>query len=1043
MPQSAAAPSHKVWEDPQCTSANRLPIRATMFPFPDERSALTYDRGQSPWVRLLNGNWKFKLVERPSAAPGDFSSPGFDDSAWGAIDVPSNWTMRGHDRPHYTNVVMPFADKPPHVPAGNPTGLYRCRVALPHEWHGRRVVLQVGGAESVIVVYVNGAEVGMSKDSRLPSDYDITPYLKEGDNTIAAAVIRWSDASYLEDQDHWWMAGIFRDVVLYSTEQVYIEDVFARAGLDESFRDGALRVTVSIGSDQHLDKGWKVVAKLVDARGAAVGETMAAELPLDTNPWGRKDLRVTLECAVKGPRQWSAEVPSLYRVVVVLRDPSGRLVETTCVRVGFRRVEVRGRQLLVNGQPVYIRGANRHEHDPDHGKAVPLETMLKDIRLLKRFNFNTVRTSHYPSDPRWYDLCDEYGIYVIDEANIETHAFYNELTNNPLWANAFFERGTRMVIRDKNHPCVILWSLGNESGCGPNHEAIAGWIRGYDPSRPLHYEGAMSVEGWAGGRRVTDIICPMYPTVKSLVKWAKTTKDTRPLIMCEYAHAMGNSCGNLKEYWEAIEGNFGLQGGSIWEWLEHGIRKTDSEGRQYWAYGGDFGDEPNDFNFITDGLLAADRTPHPAMYECRKIFQPVAVKAVNLALGRVSVRNKDYFRDLSWLAGRWELSVDGVAVQEGALPKLAVGPQSSRVFRLPLKKPALAPGQECLLTLRFAAAAAQLWAPAGHEVAWEQFEMPWKAPRAVRRTAKAGIELEQRADEFVVRGNEFTAGFSRSDGTLRSLTRGGVETIAAGARLSVFRAAVDNDGYRNNPTPLNRALGHWLKAGLDNLKHNVLKMGCRRLRDGSVEIMVDSESVGSAPEYRFDRRHVYTVRPDGAVEVQNTIRMSRQLPELARVGVRMALIEGYENLTWYGRGPHESYCDREAGAAVALYRSTVDEQYFPYAMPQETGNHTDVRWLALDNGTVGLLVVARPLVEFCALHFTAHDLYQARHINDLRRRKETLLHIDVRQRGLGGASCGPDTLPEYRVMPGTYRLNYVLRPYRIGAQDLARLAREV
>jgi beta-galactosidase len=524
----------------------------------------------------------------------------------------------------------------------------------------------------------------------------------------------------------------------------------------------------------------------------------------------------------------------------------------------------------------------------------------------------------------------------------------------------------------------------------------------------------------------------MYPSVDSIVKWAKTTKDFRPFIMCEYSHAMGNSCGNLKEYWDAIEKYDGLQGGCIWDWVDQGLKRTDANGKEYWAYGGDSGEDPHDHNFCCNGMVNPDRNPHPAMWEFKKLVQPVAVSSSKPEAGKIRVLNKQYFSDLSWLVGTWEVTVDGSVVQRGRLPKLTVKPGKSQDLSLALRQPKMVPGQEAVLTVRFCANRELAWAPKGHEVAWEQFVLPWKAPKTARNgTAALSASVEQSEDSYHVSASGVAVTLSRRDGTLSGLSLDNVEMLASGPRLSVWRAATDNDGYRHNPTPLNRALGHWLKAGLDNLKHHVIASEYRTLPDGSVELSVHSDAVGSEAQYWFDRNSRYVVRPDGTIEVTNEISMSKELPELARVGVRLALREGFEAVQWYGRGPHESYCDRKAGAPLGLHRGTVDEQYYPYVLPQETGNHTDVRWFAIDNGQVGLKVLGRPAVEFSALHFTAHDLYGARHINELRRRKETFVHIDVRQRGLGGASCGPDTMPQYRLMPGKYVLKYVLAPYRV------------
>jgi beta-galactosidase len=1042
------SPTHadKLWQTPECVGVNRLPGRATLYPFADAESALRRERAASPWFRLLNGQWRFKYVEKPEDAPADFYAAQHDESSWDTIPVPSNFDTLGYSYPHYTNVQMPFSEKPPRVPQEkNPTGLYRLAFSVPPQWADRRVVLHVGGAESVLYVYVNGRKVGLSKGSRLPAEFDVSEFVRVGENLLAAMVIRWSDASYIEDQDHWWHAGIFRDVYLYSTATTHIEDVFAAAGLDTRYRDGLLTVKARVGFAGEQQPGWKVLCQVHDAKGKPLlRKPASAEVLGAINRWARhRDGRVELQARLPGVKPWSSEAPNLYTLVTTLVDASGAVVEATSCRIGFRSVEVRDRQLLINGRKVYFKGVNRHEHHELHGKAVPRETLLQDIKLLKQHNFNAVRTSHYPNDPYWYDLCDEYGIYLIDECDLESHDYYNELCDDPRYAQAFLDRMMRMVERDKNHPSIIEWSLGNESGYGRNHDAMAGWVRGFDPSRALHYEGAMS-RGWDKGQHATDIVCPMYPAVDAIVKWAKTTKDTRPFIMCEYAHAMGNSSGSLKEYWEAIFAHPGLQGGYIWDWVDQAFLRTDDQGRRNYLYGGDFGDKPNDHSFCCNGMVGPDRAPHPAMCEFKKLVQPVAVEAVNAAAGRFRIVNKQNFLSLSSLSGVWQVAVDGLTVQQGALPALNAAPGTSQLVSIAFSKPGLIAGQECTVTLRFVTAANMSWAPRGHEVAWEQVTMPCKAPRMRSARSEEQLDFAEHQDTFVVRGKGFSVALNRKEGALTSLSVDGVELLASGPRLSVWRGATENDGYRyGGASMMERALGRWIEAGLDNLKRTVESTRAAINRDGTVSLHVRCRAVGSKPEYWFDHEQVYVVAAGGGITVRNVLTMGKKVPDLARVGVRLATQEGFENLSWYGRGPHESYWDRKVGAAVGLYRARVDEQLVPYVMPQESGNHCDTRWFVLDNGSVGLVGAGMPLVEFSALHYTAHDLYQAKHLTDLRRRKETFLHIDVHQRGVGSATCGPDTLPQYRLPAGTYRFGYKLKAFSLDKEEPGLLARTI
>ena len=743
----------RTWELPECTGLGRLPARSPLVPYPDAAAARRSEG--SPWLLSLDGTWRFRLVGRPEDAPADFAEPAYDDRDWGAIEVPGAWTLQGHDRPHYTNVVMPFTAEPPRVPEKNPTGLYRTRVVLPEAFEGRRVVLHFGGAESVLYAYVNGRAVGMSKGSRLPAEFDVSDALRPGENLIAALVVRWSDASWIEDQDQWWHAGLQRSVHLAATDRAWLADVRADASLADvpaggsrrsssggGFATGVLRVRAELGFRGTPEPGWRVAFRLESALGRALHRReVGGEVPIfQHGPPLREYVSgmvfsgsaVEAELRVPRVRAWSSETPTLYRLLVELRDAEGRVREVAAQRVGFRRVEIGRGALLVNGKAVLIRGVNRHEHDERRGRTVTLEGMRRDLVLMKQHHFNAVRTSHYPDDPRFYDLCDELGLYVVDEADLESHARQKSLCHDPRYAAAILDRGMRMVQRDKNHACVILWSLGNEAGYGAAHDALAAWIRRTDPSRPLHYEGALmeqwhaheaAVQRLAAGtpasprsgraaRRsrakpaavdapVTDVICPMYPSIDALVAWSKREAGRKPLIMCEYSHAMGNSNGSLADYWEAIERHPGLQGGFIWEWCDHGLRAPSADGREHFAYGGHFGDEPNDANFCCDGLVGPDRTPHPALLEHKKLGEPVRVRPADLRRGRVVLENRQDFRDLTGLRARFEVTADGRTLQRGRVPLPRLGPGAKAELRLPLRRPALAAGEESHLTLRF------------------------------------------------------------------------------------------------------------------------------------------------------------------------------------------------------------------------------------------------------------------------------------------------------------------------------------------------------
>jgi beta-galactosidase/beta-glucuronidase len=1028
------------WENPHCIAINRLPAHTSGFPYPDEASALSRDPTSSPWVISLYGKWKFHLAPNPVTLPEGFYEETFADVGWDEIEVPGNWMMQGYDKPIYCNHKMPIPNNPPFVPQDdNPTGLYRRQFELPANWTGRRVILHFGGVESAFYVWVNGVKVGFSKDSRLPAEFDITPFVRAGINTVATQVIRWSDGSFLEDQDHWRMAGMYRSVNLYSLPAVYLADVFAKPTLDQDDRDGVLTVVARLGGEVKKAPGYTVEMQLFDL----------ADQPVFAQPvrgeflWDENEIdQVTLSQPIPAPNRWSHETPNLYTLVVCLRDVSGQSLQYFAHRIGFRTVAIKNRQLLINGQAVLIKGVNRHEHDDRRGKALTMDSMLADIRLMKQYNINAVRTSHYPNDERWLDLCDEYGILVWDEANIETHSVYNRLCHDPDWRNAFLERGARMVERDKNHAAVVIWSLGNESGYGPNHDALAGWMRGYDPSRPLHYEGAIA-RNYLGGRLVTDLVCPMYPSIDQIVDFAQNQDDPRPLIMCEYAHAMGNSVGNLVEYWEAIKNNHGLQGGFIWDWVDQGLLKTDENGRQYWAYGGDFGDEINDMNFCINGLVFPDRSPHPALVEVKKVHQPVAVRARDLAEGCVEIVNKYDFTRLDHLRGSWEVAMDGAVIQHGELPVLSTPPGGTEWIQIPYSQPRLAPGAEVFLTLRFRLSADTSWAEAGHEVAWEQFKLPFSAePVALSLKNMDALAISSTDGLLIICGQDFEVGLDHANGQITYYDWKGVKLIQSGPILNAWRAPTDNDGFKWDPSKHGKLYQQWLKAGINRLEYKLQSLKLQQPEAQWIKITTELAAQAREVPAGFQHSLTYHIYGNGAIRVDLYVKPFGEIPPLPRLGLAVVVPAGFENFTWLGRGPQESYVDRKAGVGLGLYHGTVDEQYVPYIMPQENGNKTDVRWAALSNAQgIGLLAIAEPLMETSVSHYAVDRLYRAMHTNELERSSEVFFNLDLRQCGLGGASCGPGTLDKYLVWPFEQRFSVLLRPFD-DQDSLPRLGRE-
>lgn len=1021
------------WENPEVVGINRAPAHATAVPYPSVALALAGERMDSPWVRLLNGEWQFHWAPTPADAPEGFEQVAYDASGWDAIEVPANWQMQGYGYPQYTNVQYPFPpDEMPRVPHdSNEVGSYRTSFVLPDEWQGRRIAVVFGGVESAFYLWLNGQFVGYSQDSRLPAEFDLTPYLRPGENLLAARVYRWSDGTYLEDQDHWRLAGIYRDVYLCASPWLHVRDFLVQTPLSADYVDGALQVRAWAENAGDGPAEVSLRVSLYDAEGRPVFEEPVAE---GVKLAAGEERALEFERLMPNPQKWTAETPYLYTLVLALHNAHGELIEAQSCRVGFRQVELREGKLFINGTPVLLLGVNRHDHDPERGKSVTRETMRADITLMKQHNLNAVRTSHYPNDPYWLDLCDQYGLYVIDEANLESHGVWAKPSNDPVWRTAFLERAIRMVQRDRNHPSVICWSLGNESGYGPNHEAMADWIHANDPTRFVHYESA-------GREPYVDVVSTMYPSVERIIEMATVPDDPRPVMMCEYAHAMGNSCGNLKEYVDAIRDTERLIGGFIWDWQDQGLLKVDEKGQRYYAYGGDFGDVPNDGPFCCNGLVGPDRTVHPALIEYKYLLQPVVVEPLDLEAGELLITNRYDFLSLEGLEIGWSLTEDGVVIDEGVAPRLEIGPGETQRVTLDLTQPELTPGAEYWLGLTFRLREATRWAEAGHLVGWEQFRMPWEAPaREVSADEMPAVELYEDAERITVAGQGWRVAFDRALGEMVSWQANGRELLAQGPRLNLWRAPTDNDMARGR---MESMAVLWQRMGLDRLRRLVREVTAEQVTDQAVQVEV--RFFTSPPETTMGLacRQRYTIYGSGDVVIETAIDPTLRMGVLPRLGLQLRLAEGLDAMTWFGRGPHESYVDRKASALVGRYAGSVQDQYVPYVVPQENGNKTDVRWAALtDAEGVGLLAVGQPLLEVSAHHYTTENLTAAQHTNELEWQPEVTLNLDYGQTGLGGASCGPGTRPEYllRLAP----MEFAVRLRALAAGDAPEaLARQV
>ena len=956
----------KLWADPTVVQINRLAMRS---PFTSQASQRV----------SLNGDWRFSRFAHPTQIELEHLAENFDDSDWFKIPVPSNWTLFNMgDVPHYTNIAMPWREPPPFLPDEIPTAVYRRSFSIDTNWSGKRIILHVGAAESVHSVRINGAFVGYGTDSRLASEYDISSVVREGANIVAITVCRYSAQSYVEDQDQWWMAGLHREIFVEAQSQLRIEDVRVDAQVsdvgDSLIGIGSVRVrtTVAAPIDARFPKDLSVIATLhsvIDGAtgnqaGKQIGTVHESAVPHSHRAYEFRGHTADISWAVDRAKLWSAELPNRYIVRVELRDANDIVIDSVEQFIGFRDVSIVDGDLLVNGKRIMIQGVNRHDHNPDRGKAVTVEDMRADVLAMKRHNFNSVRCSHYPNDPKFLDICDELGLFVVAEANVESHAWISSLCNDPNYRSTWISRVSRMVERDKNRACVIMWSIGNESGYGEVHDTVAKWIRSYDPSRPLHYEGAVFHTNWFdGGLDATDVVAPMYVSIAAIEAYAKSKKRKRPLIICEYNHAMGNSNGSLADYWKTFDNTPGLQGGFIWEWKDHGIRQTLSNGKQRFAYGGQFGDTPNDGNFVADGLMHSDLTPHPAMREVAWVHRPVATQIKKSKSGIVlEIKNRQAFRDTAWLKPEFELVVDGVVVRRGVLPGANVAAGKTKLVKLPGSVPVVG---DVRINVLWRCKRAESWCAAAYLVAWDQLIVRTRNSQRVAVSAKQKLPIE------------------------------------VTPKLAIWRSPIDNDGFKLLPNLSwveTTTLKRWQADGLDGEAESLVKHTVKR-----------------------------EDRSDGSIRFAHTVVVPKKFDDLPRVGVTFALPVGFEQLKWFGNGPHECYADRQSSAMLGIYSSAPDE--LPYLVPQEYGLRTNCRWFAISNPKTGEVIKIEAdgcLLHMSALPYTTDDLYRAKDQTELFKRDYLTMNIDIAHRGLGTGSCGPDVLPQYQIRAGTFKFAYVV-----------------
>jgi beta-galactosidase len=1019
---------------------NKEPAHATLMPYASLKEALAANRHNSSFCQSLNGTWKFNWVPHPAQRPVDFYKPDFNVHNWKEIPVPSCWQLLGYGTPYYRNNGYTFQKDWPHVlsePPRNftsynerdPVGSYRREFDRPASWAGRRIFVTFDGVDSAFFLWLNGEKVGYSVNSRNAAEFDLTKFLKPGKNLIAVEVYRYSAGSYLEDQDMWRLSGIFRNVTLWSAPQVHIRDFRVSTDLDAQYQDATLQVSATVRnySDQPVP-ARKLAVALFNADGKPVPHAEAEVSVPALDPGEEKSVVATIP--VSKPAKWTAETPNLYTTVLTLG--AGKPVELISTRTGFRKVEIKGRVFTINGVPVKLKGANRHENWPDTGHYVSEERMVRDLEVLKQGNCNHVRTCHYSDDPRWYELCDEWGIYLTAEANVECHGYYNVLDREPKYEKAIVDRNIANVQNFKNHAAIIMWSLGNECGGGKNFVSALNAIKALDTSRPAHYEPF-----GIGSRNPADVDSEMYTSVRDVERIATQTNLTKPFYMCEYAHAMFNSMGSIGEYNDVFDKYPSLMGGAIWEWEDQGIWNDRDKNHQFMAYGGGFGEFPNDHYFIHKGVVFSDRSPKPHYLEMKRAYQWISIEAEDLATGKVKIRNKYAFINLDKYKAQWTLSEDGETLDQGSWGTLDLAPGAEKVLTATFKQLTPKPGAEYYLRVSFTLAKRELWAKAGYEVAAAQLKLPLQAPAVAAVPEKMKpLKLDDSNGQITITGDGFSVTFDKATGTISQLGRGQVNLLTAGGgpRLHLWRAPHRNDdmwAYRD-----------WQNSGLENLAFRTATIRASQAGPATVQVAAVLKAEGKRG-FSVTHSALYTVYGDGSIAVDNAVTPEGRRIPLARLGVRLLLNPGLDQFAYLGRGPMENYADRKRGFDLGLYHSSVREQMTPYAKPMECGNHEDVRWAALSGSGLPTLMAQADggSLQASALPYTDEVMTPIEYTIDLPGSTNTVLILGARTLGVGSNGCGPRPLDPYIVWSEPAAFSYVLRLLPSGQKELPAIGR--
>ncbi|MCL7754605.1 glycoside hydrolase family 2 TIM barrel-domain containing protein [Polaribacter sp. Z022] len=1055
--------SQNDWENELMFEQNKLRSRVPSYSYKTHADALEGNR-ENARIKSLNGTWKFNFVPTSKERPQDFIKKDFNDASWKDIPVPSNWELQGYDIPIYSNIIYPFT---PHIKTGgkrkysylgphppqfpfiekyrdNPVGSYYRDFTIPKDWDNQSVVLHFGGVSSAFYVWVNGKKVGYSQGSRLAAEFDITEFLEEGKNRVAVQVFRWSDGSYFEDQDMWRLSGIHREVLLIAQPKVSLNDFFVRTKFDDKLENAKLEIRPHIWmkGDENSFKNWTISANLYDAGNNKVttkAMTCAVE-SVHFERWNQRDINkfAFLEAQIKNPKKWSSENPYLYTLVFDVKDASGKIIESRSQKIGFRQISFsKENELLINGKPTKIKGVNRHDHHPIRGKALTRKDLEDDVILMKQFNFNAVRTSHYPNDPYFYDLCDKYGIYVMDEANIENHHLGSYAPQQPSLAIPILSRVMRMVDRDKNHPSIISWSLGNEAGTGPAFAAAASWVKDYDASRFVHYEGAQGdpthpeyKEGEEGQKvfrgkahanptdpYYVDVLSRMYPEIYQLKAMSESKYINRPIVMCEYAHAMGNSIGNLGEYWDLINSKKNLIGGFIWDFKDQGLVKKDKKGNDFYAYGGDFGDYPNDKNFCINGVFSPDGKPNPHAWEVKYIHQPFSFKNVDFKKGTVTAVNHLNETNLNAYEVKWTISENGKEIQSGILQNLDVKPSSSSTLNIPFKKIRFKDKNEYWLQISVHEKQNTLWATKGYQVAKEQLSIKDKvATNKYASSSNSKLEFSENASTIKIFGKKYSAKVSKETGELISFIKNGKEQLVSPLKSNFFRPPADNDLRGASSGNFRKQRKYWETLN-NKLKVTSFKKDAEKKNEITVSVSKKyKEEVSLTIKYHF--------LSDGRIVVNQKMDAKESLPNLIKFGMTMGVSSTYNTTTFYGKGPWENYIDRKRGTVVDEFTFKTDDLFTNYILPQENGNRSDTRWLKLLNKKNHLMISGAPTFGFSIWPYSEKNIQKSKHPFDLEKQGFYTLNIHSIQMSVNGTLS--EVVPKYEIPSGKFELEFIL-----------------